>query len=76
MTGSTNILIATKDVLYDMKSNVFKANAKKAYKGKPFELINMTSIITLGLGFLQSDYDILFDHFQLKPFIMTFLENK
>ena len=36
----------------------------------------MTSIISLGLGFLQNDYHILFDHFQLKPFIMTFLENR
>lgn len=33
----------------------------------------MTSIISLGLGFLEKDYDILFDNFQLKPFIMTFL---
>lgn len=52
MNGSTNILIATKDVLRDLKSNVFKNNAKKAYKGKAFELINMTSIISLGLSHL------------------------
>jgi superfamily II DNA/RNA helicase len=52
MNGSTNILIATKDILRDLKNNVFKANARKAFKGKAFELINMTSIITLGLGFL------------------------
>ncbi len=75
MNGTTNILIATKDVLYDIKKNTFKANAKKAYKGKNFELVNMTSIISLGIGFLEADYDLLFDHFQLKPFIMTFLEN-
>jgi len=35
----------------------------------------MTSIITIGLGFLESDYDILYQHFHLKPFLMTFLEN-
>jgi ATP-dependent RNA helicase DDX56/DBP9 len=75
MTGSTNILIATKDILYDLSSNIFKNNAKKAYKNKEFEMINMTSIITLGLGYLSNDFDILFKHFQLKPFIMTFIEN-
>jgi hypothetical protein len=35
----------------------------------------MTSIVTLGLGFLSADYSKLFDIFQMKPFIMTFLEN-
>jgi hypothetical protein len=53
MSGSTNILIATKDVLRDLKNNVFKQNVKKAFKGKTsFELLNLTSIITLGIGFL------------------------
>jgi hypothetical protein len=35
----------------------------------------MTSIITIGLGFLKNDYDSLFKHFQMKPFLMTFIEN-
>ena len=54
MNGSTNILISTKEILHDLESNVFKSNAKKAYKSKSFELINMTSIITLGLGYLSN----------------------
>jgi len=77
MSGSTNILIATKDILKDIKSSIFKQNVKKVFKGKTsFELLNMTSIITLGLGFLENDFDELFEHFQLKPFLMTFIENK
>ena len=35
----------------------------------------MTSIITIGLGFLKNDYNSLFKHFQMKPFLMTFIEN-
>ena len=35
----------------------------------------MTSIITIGLEHLASDFNPLFQHFQLKPLIMTFLEN-
>jgi len=33
----------------------------------------MTSIITLGLELVEQDFALLFRHFQLKPFLMTFL---
>ncbi len=46
-------MISTKEILHDLSSNVFRNNVKKAYKSKSFELINMTSIITLGLGYLS-----------------------
>ena len=75
MNGSTNILITTKDLFHDLSNNVFKANAKKAYKSKSFELLHMTSIITLGLGYLTEEFRLLYEHFQLKPFLMTFIEN-
>jgi hypothetical protein len=35
----------------------------------------MTSIIILGLHYIDSDFTKLLEHFQLKPFLMTFLEN-
>jgi hypothetical protein len=73
MNGTTNILIATKQILTDLKSNLFKGNAKKSYKRKSFELVNMTSIITIGLEFIDQDFSLLFQQFQLKPFLMTFL---
>jgi len=36
MNGTTNILIATKQILQDLSSNLFKSNAKKSYKRKTF----------------------------------------
>lgn len=75
MNGSTNILIATKQILADISNNVFKANVKKSYKRQHFELVNMTAIITIGLDHLANDFNHLFSSFQLKPLIMTFLEN-
>lgn len=35
----------------------------------------MTSIIILGLNHIDNDFNKLLEPFQLKPFLMTFLEN-
>lgn len=35
----------------------------------------MTSIILLGLHFIDTNFDKLLEPFRLKPFLMTFLEN-
>lgn len=59
MNGNTNVLIATPQLLADLDSPVFRKQAKKAYKKPQFELINMTSIILLGLHFVQSDFKTL-----------------
>lgn len=75
MNGATGILLATPQLLLDLRGNLFKTQAKKAYKRSHFELSNMTSIITLGLGQVEGDWGLLFEQFQLKPMLMTFLES-
>jgi len=35
----------------------------------------MTSIILIGLNFIDNNFDKLLEPFRLKPFLMTFLEN-
>ena len=35
----------------------------------------MAAIITVGLGFLGKNFSKLLQPFQVKPFLMTFLEN-
>jgi hypothetical protein len=52
MTGATGVLIATPQLLQDLKSAVFKKHARKVYKRSQFELSNMAAVITLGLQFL------------------------
>ena len=73
MNGTTNILIATKNILDDIKGNIFKESVRKTYKRAHFDLVNMTAIISLGIDPLGSDYSALFNFFHLKPFLMTFV---
>ena len=52
MTGSTSILIATPKLLEELKSDVFRKQSRKKYKRDSFGLVNMSAIVTLGLGYL------------------------
>ena len=59
MNGSTNVLIATPQLLMDLESAAFKKQARKVYKKPQFQLINMTSIILIGLHFIDSNFNKL-----------------
>lgn len=52
MNGSTGILLATPQILEDLRSSVFKKQARKHFKRDQFELVNMTSIIIIGLNYI------------------------
>ena len=56
MNGSTNVLLSTPQLLADLESSVFRKQAKTAFKKPQFELINMTSVILLGLHFIDRDF--------------------
>ena len=74
MNGNINILFATKQILKDLDENIFKFQAKKAYKKNEFQLLNLSTIVTLGLDFIEKeDYEVLFDSFVHKPFMMNFV---
>jgi hypothetical protein len=75
MNGGTHILIATRHLIDDLEGKTFKPHAKKAYNRGRFELVNMTAIITVGLQHLQNHTEKLLDLFEVKPFLMSFVEN-
>ena len=75
MTGATNILIATPQIISDLTDGSFKKMAKKAYKRDQLELVHLTAVVSVGLDPLPEDLSQLFSLFHLKPFLMTFLEN-
>lgn len=52
MNGSTGILLATPQILEDLRGSVFKKQARKHFKRDQFELVNMTSIIIIGLNYI------------------------
>lgn len=76
MNGTTNILIATKEIYDDLDSDIFRANCKKNYKKNHFALTNLSTVITLNLKHLENSYHQIFKHFNNKPVIMTLVENK
>ena len=75
MSGSTGILIATPQLLEEIKSDIFKRQSRKKFKREHVELVNMSAMLVLGLGHLNDNYQQLIETFHVKPFIMTFLEN-
>ena len=75
MTGATNILIATPQLLEEIGSEVFKKMTRKKFRKDKLELTNLSAIVLLGLGHHEAKYERIIDHFQVKPFVMSFLEN-
>lgn len=75
LNGSTGILIATPQLLEEIKSDVFKRQSRKKFKRDHVDLVNMSAMLVLGLGHLNDNYKQLIEAFHVKPFIMTFLEN-
>ena len=75
MTGATNILIATPQLLDEINTDVFRKMTRKKFRKEKFELTNLSAIVLLGLGHHEGKYERIIDHFQVKPFIMSFLEN-
>ena len=74
MNGPTNIMISTKAIYDDIESNVFAENCRKTYKNTNFQLNNLATVICINLQYLEN-IERIFDHFSLKPFLMTFIEN-
>jgi ATP-dependent RNA helicase DDX56/DBP9 len=75
MSGTTGILIATPQLLEELRGDTFRKLCRKKYKRDRFVLLNMAAIIVLGLGSIKGDYNKLIEPFEVKPFLMTFLEN-
>ena len=75
MNGSTGIMISTPQLLEELKTDIFRKQSRKKYKREQFELVNMAAVITLGLGHLKGEFEALIEHFQVKPFLMSFIEN-
>ena len=75
MNGPVNIMIATKAIYTDLNSNIFKESCKKSFKRDHFPLSNLATVICINLDHLRSDFNNIFNHFNHKPFIMTFVEN-
>lgn len=76
MNGTTGVMIATPQLFEDIDGPVFRKHARKHFKRERFQLVNMTSMIILGLHYLEDSFEKLLEAFQNKPFIMTFTENK
>lgn len=75
MGGTTGIMISTPQLLEELDSDVFKKQCRKKFRRDSFELSNLAAIITLGLGYHERKFERLIEHFKVKPFLMTFLEN-
>lgn len=76
LNGSTGILIATPQMLEEIKSDVFKRQSRKKFKRDHIDLVNMSAMLILGLNHLNDKYEQIIEAFHVKPLIMTFLENK
>lgn len=76
MNGPINIMVATKAIYADLNSNIFKENCKKTLKRDYFPLTNLATVVCINVNHLKSDFTNIFNNFNHKPFIMTFVENQ
>jgi len=76
MNGPVNVMIATKEIYKDLHSDIFKDGCKKSFKRDHFPLSNLSTVICINLDHLRKDFNNIFNNFNHKPFIMTFIENK
>jgi len=75
LAGSNGVLIATPQLLADLKSNIFAESCRTSFNKSRFDLRSLSAIITINISYIRNSLQQLFEPFVGRSRIINLIDN-